>query len=422
MTGTVSQPAAPVEAADPGRAASTGGAIEQAGEQRSRRLESLRALGWIAVALTHVLLLALAGHEGFGDSYKNRLIYGSGFLALFLFFAMSGYLLYLPFARRHLAGGRKIDVGRYARNRMLRILPLYTIMVAFLLVVHPLGAARGNWWRWMTFTENFSVDTIHRLNAPLWSVAVEVQFYIALPLLAWVIGKLGGPSFRRTTAILLGLAIASWVVRSREVVHTDNVNYLGILGKYAMPSFLYAFIGGMLLAVAKLGWERRPPRWAAWPIVGASGAWIAAGVALHLFIATDIDLYEPYIALVSVLIVGACVLPLRGGRFVSTLEWRPLAALGVASFSLYLWHFPILELISGVRIDAAPAEAVRIVGEPTDFKRLILIGMPLCAVAGLASYWLIERPFLRQRKGWGATAPTPAATDKPSTPAATGVG
>jgi peptidoglycan/LPS O-acetylase OafA/YrhL len=363
----------------------------------------------VAVALTHVLLLALAGHEGFGDSYKNRLIYGSGFLALFLFFAMSGYLLYLPFARRHLAGGRKIDVGRYARNRVLRIMPLYIIVVTFLLIVHPLGADRGDWWRWLTFTENFDVNTIHRLNAPLWSVAVEVQFYALLPLLAWVIGKLGGPSFRRTVGILLGLAIASWVVRSREVVNTDDVNYLGILGKYAMPSFLYAFIGGMLLAVARIAWDRRPPRWSAWPVVGASGVWIAAGVALHLFTATDVDLYEPTTAFVALLIVGGCVLPLRGGTFVSSLEWRPLAALGVASFSLYLWHWPILEWISGVRIDAAPEEAVRIVGEPTDFKRLILLGMPVCAVAGLASYWLIERPFLSQRRGWGATAATPTA-------------
>lgn len=418
MTATVSEPPAQGRAADEGGAAKRGGAIEQAGERRSTRLESLRALGWLAVLLTHVLVLALA-HQGLGESYKNRLILGGGVLALYLFLAMSGFLLYLPFARHQLRAGRKIDVGRYARNRMLRILPLYYAMVAVLLVAQPLDADRGDWWRWATFTQNFSADTIHRLNAPLWSVAVEVQFYIALPFMAWAIAKLGGRSFRRTIAILAGLAFLSWAVRSREVVHAAAPNLLGPLGKYALPSFLYAFIGGMLLAVLRLAWERRPPRWLAWPVVGASSAWIAAGIALQLVISYDLALQEPFVAFVAALIIGGCVLPLRGGWMVNALEWRPLGLLGVASFSLYLWHWPILQALSGVHFGAAPGEAVNIVGETTDFKGLLAVGLPLCIAAGMVSYWLIERPFLRRRRGWGTTAAAPA--DASSASAAAGV-
>ncbi|MGH2840813.1 MAG: acyltransferase family protein [Solirubrobacteraceae bacterium] len=401
MSATVSEPAAPSRAV-PESGSGTRGAIEQAGEQRSTRLESLRAIGWLAVLLAHALTLALA-YQGLGDGYKNRLILGGGVLGLYLFFAMSGYLLYLPFARRQLGGGRKIDVGRYARNRMLRILPLYYTVIAVLLVVQPLDADRGDWWRWLTFTQNFSADTIHRVNAPLWSVVVEVQFYIALPVMAWVIAKLGGRSFRRTVAILAGIALASWIIRSREVVNAAQPNITGPLGKYALPSFLYAFMGGMLMAVLRLAWERRPPRWAGWPVLGASGAWIAAGVALQLAIAYDFDYQEPWVALVAALVVGGCVLPLRPGFVVNILERRPLAVLGVASFSLYLWHWPILQELSGVHFGAAPGDAVGIVGEKTDFKGLLAVGLPLCVAVGLASYWLIERPFLRRRKGWGTT-------------------
>ena len=48
----------------------------------------------------------------------------------------------------------------------------------------------------------------------------------------------------------------------------------------------------------------------------------------------------------SFLLVGAAVLPLRSGLLVRVLRWRPLAALGVASYSLYLWHYPIVEHLS----------------------------------------------------------------------------
>ncbi len=401
MSTTVSEPAATGQAGDEAQPAASG-AIEQAGEQRSRRLESLRAVGWLFVLVAHALTLALA-YQGLDSSYKNRLILGGGVLGLYFFFAMSGFLLYLPFARRQLGNGRKIDVGKYARNRMLRILPLYFTVITALLIFQPLDADRGDWWRWATFTQNFSSDTIHRLNAPLWSVVVEVQFYIALPIMAWVIAKLGGRSFRRTAAILAGIAIVSWIIRSREVVHAAQPNLIGPLGKYALPSFLYAFMGGMLLAVLRLWWQRSPPRWAGWPVVGASSGWIAAGVAVHLLIAYDFDYQEPWVALVAALIVGGCVLPLRPGFVVNLLEWRPLAVLGVASFSLYLWHWPILQALSGVHFGSAPGEAVGIVGEPTDFKGLLAVGLPLCVAVGLLSYWVIERPFLRRRKGWGTT-------------------
>ncbi|MDQ3677374.1 MAG: acyltransferase, partial [Actinomycetota bacterium] len=407
MTATGSESAAPALAADDAGSGKRG-AIEQAGEQRSTRLESLRALGWLAVLVAHVLTLALA-YQGLGDTYKNRLMLGGGVLGLYLFFAMSGYLLYLPFARRQLCGERRIDVRRYARNRMLRILPVYYLVIAVLLIVQPLDADRGDWWRWLTFTQNFSAETIHRLNAPLWSVVVEVQFYIALPLMAWAVAKLGGRSFPRTVAVLAGIALASWIIRSREVVNAAEPNIIGPLGKYALPSFLYAFMGGMLLAVLRLAWERRPPRWAQWPVVGASGAWIAAAVGLHLLIAYDFDYQEPWVALVAALIVGACVLPLRTGVIVNILERRPLAVVGVASFSLYLWHWPILQALSGVHFGAAPGEAVGIVGEQTDFKGLLAVGLPLCVAVGLASYWIIERPFLRRRRGWGTTEAAPTA-------------
>lgn len=328
VSATVSEPAAQRGSASSDAPRGRAGAIEQAGEIRSTRLEAIRALGWFAVLGVHVLALALTQH-----TYPYRIMFGSGVLAQYLFFAMSGYLLYLPFARRQLAGGRKVDVGRYARNRMLRILPLYYVVIVVLLVVQPLDADRADWWRWLTFTQNYSADTVHRLNAPLWSVIVEMQFYISLPLMAWVIAKLAGRSFRRTAAILATGALVSGALRWHEVVHTDEPNITGLLGKYSLPSLLYAFLGGMLLAVVRLAWERRPPRFAGHGLAGASGAWIATGLALQLVLTYDFRYLEPFVAIGAGLILFGCVLPLRPGRIVKALEWHPLAVIGVASFA-----------------------------------------------------------------------------------------
>jgi peptidoglycan/LPS O-acetylase OafA/YrhL len=395
MAATGSEPAAAGRAAGEA-AAPPAGAVRQAGEQRNARVESLRAIGALGVIVSHIFVgaLALKGLGGdYTGAYKDRLLINAGYLGLYLFFALSGYLLYLPFARHQLQG-RPIDVRVYARNRALRILPLYFSAIAFLLIVYPFNVDRSEWWRFALLIQNYSPETINRLNAPLWTISVEIQYYIALPLLAWVIAKLAGSSLRRSALLLVGIGVASYALRLHEVVSSPEPNIFGILGKYALPTNLYGFVVGMLIALARIAWERRTPGWAARPIVGSTGAWIGAGIVLFLLTAYNLDLQEPWLALAAFSILAASVLPLRGGRLLRALEWRPLATLGIATFSLYVWHAPVL-------LGVVQTTDIK------DFKALFLIGMPLCIAGGVLSYNLIERPALRRRKGWGATAAVP---------------
>src|SRR3954447_21096105 len=99
--------------------------VVQAGELRSARIESLRALAALGVLLGHLWGQANAHAAGATmDGFGARVLLGGGF-GVWLFFALSGYLLFWPFARAALGDGRRIDLGRYARNRLLRIVPLY---------------------------------------------------------------------------------------------------------------------------------------------------------------------------------------------------------------------------------------------------------------------------------------------------------
>jgi len=100
------------------------------------------------------------------------------------------------------------------------------------------------------------------------------------------------------------------------------------------------------------------------------------------------------------LMVGASVLPLRPGPVVRALEWRPLALIGVASYSLYMWHVPILDHLNEISAFHG------------SFSAQVLVGTPLCLLAAFVSYRLIEAPFLRLRRRWerpAASAAPPAA-------------
>jgi peptidoglycan/LPS O-acetylase OafA/YrhL len=73
------------------------------------------------------------------------------------------------------------------------------------------------------------------------------------------------------------------------------------------------------------------------------------------------------------------------------LDWRPLAILGLASYSLFVWHFPI--------VSALPAGSSWL-----HFAVLLPIGAVLSIAAALVSYWAIESPFLRLRRRWSSAS------------------
>ncbi|WP_354701446.1 O-acetyltransferase OatA [Paraconexibacter sp. AEG42_29] len=371
--------------------------VEQAGERRSARVESLRALAALAVFVGHAFALSFGNEGGVFDGTKNKLLVGGG-LGVFLFFTLSGYLLFLPFLKAQLGLRGRVQLADYARNRILRILPLYVVVITVLSVIRPFEGQVSDWWRFMLFIQNYSGESITLPDSPVWSLQVEMHFYIVLPLFAFLLALVARRSLVVTSLILLALAGVSYKVREHGVFEHDQ---LGVLyGLYSLPGLMYLFISGMLLAVAKVWCDRARPGWMDLPVIGWSVVWFAVGVGLYAYMATKNQLVQTQLLpFAGFLVVASAVLPLRSGLQNAVLEWRPLALVGVASYSLYLVHVPIIQVITGTHVRGVDGALVTF-GDGMDFKVTLLLAIVVVAPVTAASYLGIERPFLRLRKRW----------------------
>jgi peptidoglycan/LPS O-acetylase OafA/YrhL len=358
------------------------GEVVQAGEVRSAPIESLRAIAALGVLVGHV---SLSVH-----SLPNHFAF-AGRLGVFLFFALTGYLLFWPFARRAFGSGRPISIGRYALNRALRVLPLYYVVLVTMLFVEHGGGSFEQWLRFATFTQSFFRDTVNTVNGPMWSLCVELQFYVLLPVLAWMLAWVSRRSALGAGALLLGLGSISFALWLAKVY---KVQPLPERWAYSFPVTFFNFVPGMLLALIRLRLDYRRERW-----LPPSTLLIVAGLGCWLLYALDpgAGLDQPIAAAASFLLLAALVLPARPGVATRILNWRPLVAIGVVSYSLYLWHFPI----------------VRSLGDHTDLglRGLLPLALVVCLAVAFISYALVERPALRLRRRWGSTVAGSAAPE-----------
>lgn len=286
-----------------------------------------------------------------------------------LFFALSGFLLYRPWAEAALSGSPSPSIGRYARRRALRILPAYLVILllaAFVLgtttvAQGPDGATLGVLYNpWHLLANLALVQDLFPATAgtgvmPAWSLAVEVCFYISLPLLGLLAVRAarGSDSRGRRRAalapplIMLAIGLAGKV---GAAVVVPGVYGLPASGwHYVLESSILAhadeFCFGMLVAV--LRYEYVNDRLL---LPGRRTRILAEAILLSTMLALVVWApgYRPYMAwtVAALLFAGllaVVVMPPRRGqrRIVTALEWRPVAWTGMVSYSIFLWNQPV---------------------------------------------------------------------------------
>jgi peptidoglycan/LPS O-acetylase OafA/YrhL len=391
------------------------------GNPRFALFDSLRGIAVLCIIAYHVTSITGAMNErGLGDLYSVL-----GNQALIFFFVISGFLLYRPYAAAHAAGRRRPSTRRYARRRILRIVPAYwTALTVLAIVVGLVGVFSSDWWRYYLFLQAYSNRTLGGGIPPAWSLTVEVSFYILLPIWALLIRSFGGRLGSRhwLRAELVGLAavaalgVAVQVAASRLVV--SSLLATTLLGECVWLAL------GMTLAVISVEDQHRPVsrRAVAFAVshpslcwLGALACLLGATAVLHpggLFnIILSVHERQPYLrtfagmlltAGLSVFLVAPAAFgEAAGGLPRRVLAWRPLAGLGLISYGVYLYHLTLGELL-GESTDPAHFSATglglasRIHHAATPI--LFVLTLLVTVIAATISYRWIELPFLRLKE------------------------
>jgi peptidoglycan/LPS O-acetylase OafA/YrhL len=389
VTGTrpppATAPAAPAVAVAPA-APAVAVAVTQPG--RVAGLNGIRGLAALYVVIYHVFLRAWPGYPSAtrAPSWAVVLSYGRGAVAMFI--VLSGFSLGLGPAR---SGWRLTSVAAYARRRAWRILPPYWVALGFSLVMTWYVLAQPGW-----AVPNGKSVVVYGLlvqdaftagspNRAFWSIAVEAQLYVLLPLLLLLIRRVSAPA-------MVALAAAIVVTAGGLGPHVALMNTA--LVKFT-PDLAVLFAVGLLAAgIVAAGERTRSRPWAGYALAAAVAPlvlMVVKGSVWSYFNLFWLDLaWAP--ALGCFLAAVATARPRFVVRF---LDSRVLRSLGSCSYSLYLTHLPIVVAVSYGLVLGRVAT-----GTPAFFVlAAILLPVTVCFARLFAAAF--EIPFQRHR-GWKA--------------------
>lgn len=320
--------------------------------ERVASLTGVRAVAALLVMLTHAAYTTGKYPQGYVG-----LLYSRAEIGVPVFFVLSGFLLFSPWVKSAAQGTAPPSVRRYAWHRVRRIMPAYIVtVVSAYLVYHfrTAGPNPGHTWEGLfrnltltqIYTDNYLYSFLHQGLTQMWSLAVEVAFYIVLPLLAYLLlvvlcRRRWRPGLLLTGLGGLALVTPAWLI----LVHTTD--FLPDGAKLWLPTYLVWFIGGMTLAaLQQLG-------------LRAYGfACIPLAVVCYFIASTPIAgdpttspnelvaalVKAGFYAVIATLLVAPLALGDRGlyARFLAT---RPMVFLGEISYEIFLIHLITMELV-----------------------------------------------------------------------------
>lgn len=342
-------------------------------------IDGMRALAVIPVCIFH------AGLPGFPG----------GFCGVDVFFVISGYLMARLIEQDLLAG--RFSVSQFYARRARRILPALFVLllicsVVAALIIPPklfrdfgatlLGAVlfASNIVFWRKSANYFDANTDRSPLLHTWSLGVEEQFYILFPLFMLLLWTLK-PRFRPSAVI--ALLIASLILSIWGTLNAPTATF------YLLPTRAWELLAGALVALRAMTSEigTEPRRF------GNTGGLTGLALVLSGFLFFSSEMPFPGATALAPCVGTAMLLHFGGGATLASrvLSLRPLRFVGFVSYSLYLWHWPVL-VFAGKYLSS---------GTLAPSKR---VGLLLASFAiACASWRWVERPFRSVHTGWNTT-------------------
>ena len=340
--------------------------------QHSPALDGIRAGAVVLVMLYHASLPVHGGHIGVN-----------------VFFVLSGFLITSLLLQERLSSGR-IAFGKFWMRRVLRLYPallaLIVVVTVYSLSIPDAVRSEESLWGWFPAMLYFSnwVRAFNGLGSlglyeHTWSLSIEEQFYVVWPIVLWLIFRISANL--RTVAWVAAIGCAASLA-TRLIVAPGPEGYERIFNGLDTQGDQLLFgclLAAIVMVAARDGWTHKlrkalglltVPAFAA--LLALAFLWPHHGVSLMMRVAMSV-----------VGISAACVI---GYVYVASQSWlsralgmRVLVYIGTRSYGLYLWHYPIFVIMSGVA--------------PTPI--LIPLELALSFIAAELSFRLIETPFLK---------------------------
>ncbi|MGZ8998196.1 MAG: acyltransferase family protein [Allosphingosinicella sp.] len=338
-----------------------------------RCLTGIRGIAAWIVVLFHVRLgAAWALPDGV------TAVLAKGYLAVDLFFMLSGFVLWLNYAERLRAGGLA-QAPAFLLRRIARIWPLHLFMLAgamaFVAIVAATGRPPSDHYPWaelplhIAMMQNWGFTDVLSWNDPAWSISCEFAAYLMFPLLVFLI------DWKRFASLALVALLVALAMILHDLMSTGGALTLGAdIPRFGVPRALVEFTMGTVLCVLWGRYRHRPAKVIVIALavpIAAALAWAAGG---------------PETLVVPVGCAGLLLaVALFGDSPGNPLSWRPVHYLGEISYATYLGHFLLFIAFKLVFV----ADGTRV---PLPLIGLFLL---LMMAASIALHHLVERPAQR---------------------------
>jgi len=363
-----------------------------------------------------------------------------GRTGVILFFVLSGFLLFLSYARSMLFQETWPSTRTFYLRRIFRIWPGYYVSLAVMLLWYERQYLQPAYWKrlalFLTFFMDSSPQTWQKLNGPFWTLAVEWQFYLLLPLIALcfslIVRRYTSSPRQRLRAVLLccgGLVLLSLAMRGFGVYCQRNPNWTWLIPRQWLNVLLFFLFGmqGKYLEVFAIGMMIGACyTYAQHPVFGVAfkarllrlSDWLwKIGIVVLFCLAlwqaqastsNDVNLASfsglpwlnpltPYYAWLGEPIAGVgyglCILAILFGS--PALRWffelPALRWIGLVSYSLYIWNQKLLDLFYLRVFPHLPHVGGILLKDAAMWVFVFTIMLPLCFLF----YQLIEKPGIR---------------------------
>jgi peptidoglycan/LPS O-acetylase OafA/YrhL len=396
--------------------------------ERFPYIDSLRAFAALSIVATHAAL-----HAGGSWILPVAARLESG---VAIFFLISGFLLYRPFARARLTEQKPPRAAAYAWRRGLRIVPAYWVALTLITIaIGTPGTFSGDAPLYYGIAQTWTQHTIGGGLAQGWTLAIEVTFYAFVPLWALGMRRLARnrdgqrPLDQRVRTELIALATLfafsiAWKLGFLAAGDAHRVSITPALE--SLPGYLDQFALGMTVAVLSIWVEESPQAarplrrtrtllarapWLPWALAAGAFAVAAWGIGLS---GRLLEPFTPaqYLArhlLYTAIGLGVLIPAVVGanGLVGWILSRRTLMWLGLISYSIYLYSAAVLTQLE--RWGAGPAA-----NGDRPFVKWAALAMLATIPVAAASYYLVERPALKLKRLVPArgTLPAPAVSQE----------